>query len=543
MKRLILAIHSLCFLLLVHAFAQPNWATDQLAIRDITKQLITETQKWEQDAGGLYYYLNNWKWDDEVEIFYYWLPFYYLTGDQSAYETVKRAGLRYIERAENAGKFYHGYYENAYYDTEHTMEGLIILANLAYANPTDTEVIQALQDLAEHTGNWVSTCESWTNYETGFMRSLRPGTREVKTGNNTAIDWPFNLQFAKLALAAYHTTGKQRYLDWVQQYLEAWTGLMKQNETRNGFFVPPCSVDPYTGVAGPYSGLWWEAQYEPGWSWKENGFSSYRDFRVYIDCFVFTQDRTYLNALSRFLMTLFDNGDGYTPAHYFDGTTWTVRDNKWIAFMGAEISLLNNHENSDLENAMSRWLKAMRYPYNSLRLWDYMTGGELQHITYINEWSLNTTQQKLDQLKALTALPPDPDDFPKYTSSSGCSMVPFGAITAPRGEMPHLQVMYFRNDRSLGLYKDVAALFKSRTETTRHFSLCNTGSSDRTIWVQADYLAKTITSVLVNNQEKTVLDGNQAQIIIPANSTIDVQLNLDISDTIPPAVPKNVALH
>ncbi|MDZ7724718.1 MAG: hypothetical protein U5R06_18390 [candidate division KSB1 bacterium] len=543
MKILRSGFQIICFLLVIQVFAQPQWAREQITLRNVTKQLVTETQKWEQDAGGLYYYLNTWKWDDEVEIFYYWLPYYYLTGDQSAYETVKRAGLRYISRATNAGMFHHGYYKEAFYDTEHTLEGLIILANLAYANPTDTDVIKALEDMVEHIGNWVNTCEDWTHEQTGLMRSLRMGTQEIETGNNTAVDWAFNLQFAKLALAAYHSTGKTRYLDWTQRYLNAWIGIMETNEQENGYYVPPCSVDPYTGEIGPYSGVWWQAQYQTGWSWENNGFSSFRDFRVFIDCFRTSKNRIYLNSLSRFLMTLFDNGDGAEPAHYFDGTTWSVRSSKWIAYMGTESSIFNNYNNVPLENAMSRWFKAMVYPYNSMRMWKFLQTGDEKYIHLINDYAIDKTTDVVNQLKAMTKRPSEPDDFPKYTTSCGCALVPFGASTAPRGEMPPLQVVYYRQDQSLGLYEDVAALFRTRTDTTREFSLCNTGTSTRTVLVQSGFIPQDIVNVYINEQEHTVLNENLAEITVPPNSTVDVLLNIDISDVVPPAAPQNVVLQ
>jgi len=76
----------------------PNWASDQLVLRELVKQQITETMSWQNQDGVIFPSLSQWKWDDEVEIFYYWMIYYQLTGDESVYESVKSAANAFLQR-------------------------------------------------------------------------------------------------------------------------------------------------------------------------------------------------------------------------------------------------------------------------------------------------------------------------------------------------------------------------------------------------------------------------------------------------------------
>jgi len=521
----------------------PKWATQQLSLRSLIHESITETQKWQNEDGAIYKRLNMYRWDDEVEIFYSWLALYYLTGDEGIYESVKKNALHYIQRGVDADMFDHGYYKDAWFDTEHTIEGLITLASLAWAKPGDSQVIEALEDIVEHAGNWVQGYAPWTAEETHLMRSTRPGTRKVESSGSAAIDWVFNLQFAKMAMAAYHATHKERYLTWCRNYVEAWISIMEKNFQENGYYVIPSSVDPYTGEIGPYSGVWWQSKFGTGWGWDTKGNNGNRDMRgAFLDLYRLTTDIQYLQALKRQIQTLFNEGDKNRPAHKFDGQSWIDDDDKVTVAMAVQISLLDQQTDEAFDDFINNWYLSLRYPYPDMHMWCFQKYGGLDKIDEINQYAKYSARNALEVIKALTGIPGPPDDWPRVGGMQGLTLVPFGGVQALRGEMPWMEVMYFKQDRSLGLDEGVAALFQKNDPDYKLFSICNTNQQDKTVWVQAGYLARPIRRVFVEGQPATHLDGFLAKLVVPAQSNIQVRLELGEPDTTPPAPPQNLDL-
>lgn len=525
----------------------PKWATDQLHLRDIIHESVRETQQWQQEDGSIYpSYLSVYKWDDEVEIFYFWLDYYVLSGDESVYESAKGIALTYVRRGVESDRFDHGYYEEKFFDTEHTLEGMIILANLAWLRPDDEEVVSALEDVVEHAGNFVKEpgYEEWFVPETSLMRSVRPGTREMDYNSWHAIDWVFNLQFVKMALATYYATGNDRYLEWSQAYLDGWIDVLQRNKEENGFYIMPASVDPYTGNIGPYSGVWWESAFEPGWGWPEAGNNAQRDMRgAFLDAYVLTGERQYLEALKQHVQTLFDNGSYYTPAHYYDGEAWIPEDDKVTAFMSSHIALLDEQIEPEFEEFMERWYDYQRYPDMELHLWAYRKFGGEEKIDAINARAIDNAQKRLANIQALTELPEEPDDFPTIGGYWGVTLVPFGGLASQRGEMPFKEVMYYDANKSLGLPNGLAALFVTKDDSSKTFQVCNTTDALHTIWVQNGFIKQAIRGVRVNGSEHTVLEDQLARIDIPANETVTVVLETQQMDDIePPGSPQRPML-
>ena len=523
----------------------PKWAQDQLQLRSIVQESIQETQKWQKYDGAIYPYLTTYKWDDEVEIFYFWLNYYYLTGDEAVYESVRDIARTYIRRAEEFSDFYHGYYRNAFFDTEHTLEGLIILANLVWAKPHDQEMVDALFDVVEHAANLAPQpdCKPWYEESTKLMRSVRLGTQKVETNKNTAIDWVFNLQFVKMALAAYHANNDARLLNWSMDYLDGWIDVLWLNEKENGYYVVPSSVDPYTGQIGPYSGVWWESDFEPGWGWPEKGNNANRDMRgAFLDCYRFTGERRYLNALKKQVKTLFDNGTSTQPAHYFDGAQWLVEDDKITVNMAAEISLIDESIEADFDAFMWRWYDFLRFPYPEQHFWAFHKGGGIEKIDAIHARSIDNAQKRLNDIKALTSLPEQPDMFPKIGGYWGLTLVPFGGISAHRGEMPWQEVVYFKADQSIGLYDGVAALFESRNDSSKSIYLCNTTQSDYEMWIQSGYLPEPIKCLYIDGKISVTIEDGKARLRLPAQQTVHVEIINQTSDAASPSPVQTVRL-
>ncbi len=541
-KKIIILVLFLLLIIATSVFANPpKWANDQLYLRSLVKQSIRETQEWQVHNGSIYPYLNIWKLDDEAEIFYFWLHYYFLTGDESVYQSVKDVTFSYINRA--LYKFDHGYYEEAFFDTEHTLEGMITLANLVWARPEDQDVVAALEDLVEHCGNWVPGYEPWYNEETGHLRSLSLGTREVLTNCNEAVDWVFNLQFIKMALAAYYATEKTRYYDWAQDYLDGWIQTIEKNEQGNGYYVIPASVDPYTGQIAPYSNTWYSSAFGPGWGWSQKGNNANRDIRgAFIDFYRFSREKKYLQSIKKQVQTLFDNGVPYQPAHYFDGQKWITANDKVTARMGVQTSLFNDTVDQEFDDYIQTWYEYLRYPFPEMHLWSFRKYGGMEKIDEIQGYAIYEAERQLSKLKGLTQLPGDPDDFPTVGGLWGLSFVPFGGITSHRGEMPWTELIYYKSDKSLGLPDGVAALFQKRDDDYFYFSVSNTTTITKEIWVKAGFLENQIKNVWIDGSLNNSIENNLANIEIPPETTFLVKMEYFEKDSVPPAPPQSVRI-
>ena len=515
----------------------PSWANKQIQLRETIKQCVAETQKWQNDDGSIYSYLPTYKWDDEVEIFYGWTIYYLLSGDESVYQSARGIALKYLSRAEN--DFDHGYYATPFFDTEHTLEGLNMLGALAFAKPSDSEVISRLEDLVEHVGNWVPGYAEWFDTNTKHLKSLRPGTREIDSGCDAGVDWVFNFDFAKLALAAYYATQNQRYLNWVGDYLDGWISSMERNARENGYYVLPSEVDPETGALGPCSGVWYIPGFQPGWGYQEKGNNANRDARgAFMDYFKITKDRKYLDAFKKHLRTLFENGSGNIPALLYDGTSWIAQSDKVTARMCIQADLFDPRQDSQFDHLLDNW----NYRQEDYRMWDYRYNGDVGDIRAILDEAVRDANRTLSELQSLEALPDQADDFPKISEIAGLSLTAFGGVLATRGEMPWTEAKYYKTDGSLGLEDGVAALIKKGDDSVKVVLLSNTNSQDKIVKLQANFIPAELTHVTVDGQPVSDFQFNLATVTIPAGQTIEVGLYTFDQDTIPPLPPADVRL-
>ena len=121
---------------------------------------------------------------------------------------------------------YHGYgdCEEVHHEPETFLFFQIPLLNAT----GDREVLAAIEDVAEHTGNWVKGTPDWYDWQKHGFRSTWVGTRQVKAHH------PFDYQEANhwrlvyMALAAHRHGGAQRYLDLALDYARRWAEHIEQ---------------------------------------------------------------------------------------------------------------------------------------------------------------------------------------------------------------------------------------------------------------------------------------------------------------------------
>ena len=513
--------------------ATPYWANLQLSLRNNLKTIVDETLKWQNPDGSVFRNLALNKWDDEVEIFYSWLMYYLLTGDERAYEGIKKITLKYINRGEDSGYYFHGYWADGYNDTEHTLEGVITLANLAYVKPNDTEVVSALEHITEHLGNWVSESPDWFDYDTKHIYSLRPGTEIISSTYTTRVDWIFNLQFAKMALATYHATSNERYLNWVGEYLQGWMESTEKNKQENGYFLLPWEISADTGEIGPYSGTWYYPAFQPGWGWHTSGVNVVRDVRgSFLDYYKFTKKPEYLDFVKNYIFELFRLSRTVLPVNSFDGTSFTSGYSSRNFELFVHTSLLEGQTDPNLESKIDQLYQRITYS-PPLNMWNFRTYDNYTLLYKLLNDAIANSNKKIAALQALTALPAAADDFPKMQGEDGIALSAFGGVESKRGEMPWTEVLYFKEDGSYGLEDGVAALVTQGNDSTKTFQICNTNGENVFVKAQANFLPAKINRVTVNGETYNDFDLRYVNLNVPARTTIDVKLEIFERDTIP----------
>jgi chitodextrinase len=521
--------------------AYPSWVVSQLWLRDLVKQFFYESMKWQAPDGHIYDGLNEWRIDDEAELFLNWIPYYLLSGDEKIYTAVRKALLLYLNRSRE--RFDHGYFKDAYYDTEHTLEAMIMLANLAYAKPNDTEIITALRDVVEHCANLVPGYTPWFDTTTKHMRSLRPGTREIDERCGYGVDWPFNLQFAKMALAYYNATKDVRYFNWAGEYLDGWISSMERNERENHVYMMPWEVDPKTGALGPCSGKWWDDAYAPGWGWELGSMDAVRDMRgAFLDYYRLTKNRKYMDAIKKQIDFTFEQTSNSAPAIWYQNGQWVNDDRSFsAAAIYVAASLLDDEVQPLLESRLLRWYENIDSQTPEQLFWHFRRYGKYSSMQAVFDRTIRWVQGNVNEFKTLTSLP-DPDRFPDLEGMEGLTFSYFGGQPGDRGEMPWTEVMYFKQDGSLGIEEGVASMVERSDDSLRVLAMFNTSSQSKTIKLQADYIPKIIRTMQINLDAPIAVKSRLATVTLPPEQLVRVTLRVTGSDTIPPLAPASLRM-
>jgi hypothetical protein len=270
-----------------------------------------------------------------------------------------------------------------------------------------------------------------------------------------------------------------------------------------------------------------------------------RDMRgAFVDFYRITGDRKPLMALKKHLQTLIDNGTSDQAAHKFDGSKWIPDYDKITIWSAVEVSLFDGIEDDEFEQFMWRWYDYPRYPESEHHFWVYRKKGGEDKIRLINSRSINNAQDRLAEIKALTELPEQPDDFPVVGGQWGLTLVPFGGIYAHRGEMPWKEIMYYKEDKSLGLDEGLAALVEKVDGSNKSFYVANSTNADKVVWAQSGYIREEILSVTVDGAPNTDIENNRVRLTVPAGQTIRVVLgSQDFEvDTTPPDVVQGLQI-
>ena len=121
---------------------------------------------------------------------------------------------------------YHGYGDCE--EVHHEPETFIFF-QIPLLNATgDSEVLSAIEDVAEHTGNWTQGTPDWYDWQEHRFRSTWVGTREVKAHHPFDYQEANHWRLVSMALAAYRHGAGQRYLDLALDYAKRWASHIEQ---------------------------------------------------------------------------------------------------------------------------------------------------------------------------------------------------------------------------------------------------------------------------------------------------------------------------
>jgi hypothetical protein len=521
---------------------KPEWADLQLQLIEETGRFIARLKDFQNPDGSLFSETSIWTADDEIEYFYYFPGYIYASGDQVAYDFYSDEVLYYWHHIVN-GDATNGYFGSPTYDTEHTLEALMGLANLAYLNPSDTEITSRLEDLMEHVGNWDSSAADWYNWNTHHMKTTRLGTNSVDTACPNGIDSPWNLRFVPMAIAArldnYASGNNGRYETWMPDFLDGWIDAKARMDSTYGYAVIPSSVNPSTGEPG-YCGAWYEGV---AGSWIDGGFPYLRAYRqAFIGYWMFSQDEKYINSAKDMAKELFALGDGTCPASDFNGSSWVVDcEDDHIARLVVQAAVHDNQVDQSFDQLVDKWFYSGRINEPIVDIWKYRDSGDVNIIRNHLSSALSDIRTKINRLSGLNSN----SDFQNYLrnncdgknmgdklidcfsiekQATALSFSAFLGFRPNEADLPEMEVKYYGNDLSLGLPNGMAGLVLSGDEDSKKFLLYNDSQSTKTLKIQAEYLAKEITGLKVNGSNSTNFNSQYATVSLEPQNLVEVEI-------------------
>ncbi len=398
--------------------------------------------------------------DDRTEIPRLFPAYYWLTGDERVFAPMNAL-------ADEIDLFPKGYYACA--DTEHGTEPFYgLLAPLARLDPSNRKNCDRLAQVARYLRNADPAVPAWYDPQTRHLRSMWFGTERVDGSKNRAVDYPYNLRYAWVALAAADVCGDADAFAWAKEYLGEWAADIRANAG-----VCPSEISIPDHKAGGKGGRWSLLAENPNWCWEGYGFKSVRAIDVFTDMYRRTQDRAWLTPVKSHLQTLLRTGSDDEPAEAFRAGAWTrssgaPRDNKGY-FAGIFLKWRRFSNDSSLDEQMLRLCRkrvAARADEKGISALYAFVAYVLERDPARMEWALASALEtvSLSQSKVME-LPTRAGEggFGVYGAMAVLSSA-FGGYGIHEGQVPWMEVHYVRPDGKPGLPGGVAAWYRFHRE-------------------------------------------------------------------------------
>ena len=495
----------------------PNWATGQFKLREAMHWWIkASTDRWchTRWGGG----------HDEGIFTRTWPPYYLLTGDQIAYEFLDSLVNEFIDcpvveackcflTAEDAAAYpeenrrppYHGYPADQACFVHAPENYAWFLTHLAHINPSP-KIRRALEDCAEHVGNWSPDVPAWYDWDNHRFRSSIFGTRIVRDYPPYDFETLALVRVMVLASNAFYVTGEQKYLDVCTDWADKWARIVLEADPEAGFptMLFPCREEE---VESRYGELGRRRTYVK---------SNYELANLFLDLFYYTRKESYAQAVHKMLNT---DAEWSSPQHGFAGISpilaakhRSVTGDKSFderIVRSADAMLLDESDNrpalvlmcKSTEQFLNRpGLAYVRmYKNGSIELDNRSTAVltaafMVTHDTRYLEYAMELAANRFYDSHYIW----DGRELGCRGSWQGRNGVAMHNVIAPmmcsamggfgmlEGERPWLEVRYTQRDGRPGLPYDVAALFLPGNAHERVIRFYNRGDANRRLGVIAD---------------------------------------------------------
>ncbi|MEA3401572.1 MAG: hypothetical protein U9R79_10065 [Armatimonadota bacterium] len=216
---------------------------------DARNQLVEEIDRWiagairrQRDlpfAGG----------HDECNYTASWPRFSLITGDPEPMQFCKRLRNQLLDWPE----FYHGFYPDANWDIEHSVENwTIFMRALAEADPGDEVTLDGIEDVVHHLGNWADGVPDWFDWERRRFVSEHVGTRQVRDEPPWDFSTYWDARASELALAYHDLRGEERYLQFAVAFAGGWADHILAQEDLGYWLMLDADLDDREGFREAY---------------------------------------------------------------------------------------------------------------------------------------------------------------------------------------------------------------------------------------------------------------------------------------------------
>ncbi len=284
----------------------PRWAEGQFKLREAMRGWIkASVDRWKHTpwSGG----------HDEGIFTRTWPAYYLLTGDRTAYDFLDTLVNEFIDcplveactcflSERDAAEYppdqrrrppFHGYPADQACFVHAPENYAWFLTHVAHINPSP-KVRQALEDCAEHVGNWCSETEPWYDWQEHRFRSSIFGTLRVRDYPPYDFETIALVRVMVIASNAYYVTQDQKYLDVCTDWADKWARIVLECDAEQGFPValfpcPDSQIETLYGDIGKRLSGRTKFNYELG--------------NLLLDLYYYTRKESYAQAVHKMLNT------------------------------------------------------------------------------------------------------------------------------------------------------------------------------------------------------------------------------------------------
>jgi len=496
----------------------PGWADGQLKLREAIYWWIQKSTKaWEHTPWG--------GGHDEGIFTRTWMDYYLLTGDTTAYEFMDRMAHDFIDSPvveactcfltpEDAAVYprehrrppYHGYCEDQACFVHAPENYAWYLTHMAHINPSPM-VRQALEDCAEHVGNWCPETPEWYDWNNHRFRGALFGTGKVRDCPPYDFEPLALVRVMVMASNMYYLTGESKYLDVCVDWADKWAGIVLDADPAEGFCTTlfPCPDDEVDAKYG-----------ELARARHARSKLNYELGNLFMDLYYYTRQASYAQAVHKMLNTDPDwlrhpGGSagvaGMLAAKYRSMTGDKSFDKRIAETADAmlldesdnrpALLLMNKPSETFLDTpglAYVRMFKDGRVELDNRRTGILTAAYTATLDTKYLEYAMGLALNRFYDSHYIW----DGRELGCRGSWQGRNGVAIHNVIAPmmcsamggfgmlEGERPWFEVRYEQADGRPGLPKDVAALFVPGDPRQRVVKFYNRGETEQTVAVRAD---------------------------------------------------------